>query len=285
MSLSLDIPAMPGVIRKLTVMLQSEDLNTSALGDLVATDMALAAALMQAVKSARLGLRTPPRSVHEAVNYLGLKEVSAITYEVAMRAAFPAAPELDAVWQRASRRADFMRHLAQGWRRALARGVRSGVGAPPDPYVAHAAGLFEECGKAVLFRHATAHYRTMLRAAPQDADLATLERVAFKVGHDELGARLCEAWGLAPEAVACVRQHLQVRQALAVAPDMQPQGAAAICALSVLAWHALERPAELHTAVEAMAPVCALSVAELMSLSMEAAGAAVTSTVASASGV
>ena len=62
MSLSLDIPAMPGVIRKLTVMLQSEDMNTSALADLVATDMALAAALMQAVKSARLGLRTPPRS-------------------------------------------------------------------------------------------------------------------------------------------------------------------------------------------------------------------------------
>jgi HD-like signal output (HDOD) protein len=275
MSTSLDIPAMPGVVHKLTRLLQAEDLNTSALGDLVSSDMALAAALMQAVKSARLGLRTPPRNVHEAVNYLGIKEVSAVTYEVALRAAFPAAPELDALWQRSTRRADFMRHLAQGWARAARRGARGAGPVAPDPHVAHAAGLFEECGKAVLFRHASQHYRTMLRAAPQDADLVSLERVAFKVGHDELGARLCETWGLAPEAVACVRHHIQPRKTLECPPDPGAAGAGSLIVLSVLAWHALAQPASLQDAVQAFAPVCGLSVSELMSLAMEAAGASV----------
>ena len=31
-----------------------------------------------------------------------------------------------------------------------------------DPWIAHSAGLFEECGKAVLFRHATERYRRLL---------------------------------------------------------------------------------------------------------------------------
>jgi HD-like signal output (HDOD) protein len=81
-----------------------------------------------------------------------------------------------------------------------------------EPYAAHAAGLFEECGKAVLFRHAPDHYRSMLRAAPEDTDLAILERAGFGIGHDELGARLCEAWMLSPEAVSSVRHHLEVRR-------------------------------------------------------------------------
>ena len=70
-----------------------------------------------------------------------------------------------------------------------------------DPWVAHSAGLFEECGKAVLYRHAPDHYRAMLRAAGSDAELLTLEHAGFGVSHDALGAALCESWGVAAAAV------------------------------------------------------------------------------------
>ena len=72
-------------------------------------------------------------------------------FEMGLRAAFPPAPELEPLWERAARRGLLMGRLAQ----------RLGL----DAWAAHSAGLFEECGKAVLFRHATDHYRAMLRAA------------------------------------------------------------------------------------------------------------------------
>ena len=70
-----------------------------------------------------------------------------------------------------------------------------------DPWAAHSAGLFEECGKAVLFRHAPDRYRKVLAAAEDDEALLLLEHDAFGVSHDALGAALCETWGLAPAAV------------------------------------------------------------------------------------
>ena len=34
-----------------------------------------------------------------------------------------------------------------------------------DAWAAHSAGLFEECGKAILFRHSSGRYRALLRVA------------------------------------------------------------------------------------------------------------------------
>ena len=93
-----------------------------------------------------------------------------------------------------------------------------------DAWAAHSAGLFEECGKAVLFRHAPEHYRAMLRAASDDGELASLELAGFGVSHDALGAALCESWGLGAAAVASVRHHVQAQASgeLPEAPQRRP---------------------------------------------------------------
>ena len=65
-----------------------------------------------------------------------------------------------------------------------------------DPWAAHSAGLFEECGKAVMFRHASDRYRPMLAKAESDEELLMLEHAEFGVSHDTLGAALCESWGV-----------------------------------------------------------------------------------------
>ena len=177
---------------------------------------------MKAVNSSLYGLKGRVQSVHQAISYLGMREVAAITFEMGLRAAFPPAPELDPVWQRAARRGLLMGRLAA--RLSL------------DAWGAHSAGLFEECGKAVLFRHAPDHYRAMLRAANDDGDLVVLERAGFGVSHDALGAALCESWGLGAAAVASVRHHVQA-QATRQLPEQAPRRA--ICALSVIA-HAMD---------------------------------------------
>jgi HD-like signal output (HDOD) protein len=220
-SLDIDIPSQPDALVKLSLLLAEDEINLQAASGLIEGDMALAAAVMKAVNSSLYGLKGRVQTVQQAITYLGMREVAAITFEMGLRAAFPPAPELEPLWQRAARRGLLMGRLGQ----------RLGL----DAWAAHSAGLFEECGKAVLFRHATDHYRSMLRAAGSDRELVALERTGFGVSHDALGAALCESWGLAAAAVASVRHHVDVQAGGALPTDEDKRS---ICALSALA-HAL----------------------------------------------
>ena len=236
-TLDIDIPAQPDALVKLSLLLAEEDINLAAAATLIESDMALAAAVLKAVNSSLYGLRGRVQSVQQAITYLGMREVTAITFEMGLRAAFPPAAELEPLWDRAARRGHIMGRLGQ----ALSI----------DAWAAHSAGLFEECGKAVLFRHAKEHYRSMLRAAPTDAELAELERAGFGVSHDALGAALCESWGLAPAAVASVRHHVAA-QATGELPAALTKRS--ISALSVIAHTLMTAPETLDEVVERIAP-------------------------------
>ncbi|MBI3368091.1 MAG: HDOD domain-containing protein [Burkholderiales bacterium] len=237
-TLDIDLPAKPDALVKLSLLMADEEINLAAIGALVESDMALAAAVMRAVNSSLYGLKGRVQSVQQAVTYLGTREIAGITFEMGLRAAFPPADELEPIWQRASLRGLLMGRLGQ------ALGL--------DAWGAHSAGLFEECGKAVLFRHAPDHYRSMLRAAGNDSDLVQLERAGFGVSHDALGAALCESWGLSPTAVASVRHHVAA-QATHTLPV--PESRRAVLAMSVLTKAMLDTPDQLDAVASKIAPL------------------------------
>lgn len=248
--LEIDIPSQPQALVQLSLLLAEEDINLAAAASLIETDMALAAAVMKAVNSSLYGLKGRVQSVQQAITYLGMREVAAITFEMGLRAAFPPAVELEPLWSRAGRRGLLMGRLGQ----------RLGL----DGWAAHSAGLFEECGKAVLFRHAPDHYRAMLRAAGHypagDVELVTLEHAGFGVSHDALGAALCESWGLGPAAVTAVRYHVHAQAARqlpelpAQAQPAQAAGRRAILALSVLVHVLMNDAPALDEVAAAIAP-------------------------------
>ena len=242
-SLDIDIPSQPEALVKLSLLLAEDEMNLAAAAELIESDMALAAAVMKAVNSSLYGLKGRVQSVQQAITYLGMREVAAITFEMGLRAAFPPAAELEPLWQRAALRGLLMGRLGQ--RLAL------------DAWAAHSAGLFEECGKAVLFRHAPDHYRAMLRAAETDTELAMLERAGFGVSHDALGGALCESWGLSMAAAASVRQHVLAQ---AGGPLPTPPERRSVCALSVLAHALMQAPETLEEAARAVCPAADLGV-------------------------
>jgi HD-like signal output (HDOD) protein len=228
---------------QLSLLLAAEDVNLQQVAVLVESEMALAAAVLKAVNSSLYGLKGRVQSVQQALNYLGMREVAAITFEMGLRAAFAPAPELEPLWERAAQRGLLMGRLAQEL--------------SMDAWAAHSAGLFEECGKAVLYRHAPDHYRAMLRAATDDLALLEMERVGFGVSHDALGAALCESWGLAPMAVASVRHHVaaQATRMLPAARDKR-----AIAALSVMAHALMTAPPTADEVIALVAPQAELDV-------------------------
>ena len=236
-TLDIDIPTPPEALVKLSLLLAEEDVNVAAMSTLIEGEMALAAAVMRAVNSSLYGLKGRVQSVQQALTYLGMREVAAITFEFGLRAAFLPVPELDPVWQRAARRGLLMGRMGQQLN--------------VDPWAAHSAGLFEECGKAALFRHAPEHYGSMWRAARDDRELASLEYTGFGVSHDALGAALCESWGLAAPAVASVRYHLQVLETGQLPPQLARP---AVCALSAVAHALMAEPDTLEQRAHQFAP-------------------------------
>ncbi len=235
-SLDIEIPAQPEVLVKLSVLMAEDEIDLLAVSALVEGDMALAAAVLKAVNSSLYGLRGRVQTVHQALTYLGMREVSAIAFEMSLRAAFPPAAELAPVWDRAAKRGLMMGRMGQ----------MLGI----DPWAAHSAGLFEECGKAVLYRHAPQHYPGMLRAAVTDVELSTLESTAFGVSHDALGAALCESWGLAPAAVASVRHHVALQATGDMPEALQRRG---VAALSGFAHALMTDPDALEARVKVLA--------------------------------
>jgi HD-like signal output (HDOD) protein len=223
-SLEIDIPAQPDSLVKLSLLLAEDEINLEAVAKLIESDMALAAAVLKAVNSSLYGLKGRVQTVKQAITYLGTREVAGITFEMGLRAAFPPAAELEPLWQRAGKRGHIMGRLGQ--RLSL------------DAWAAHSAGLFEECGKAVLFRHAKEHYRSMLRAAQCDGELVSMEKVGFGVSHDALGAALCESWGLAAAAAASVRYHVQVQTHCDFPPEMSRRPIGCLSAITYALMHA-----------------------------------------------
>ncbi|OYV00559.1 MAG: histidine kinase [Burkholderiales bacterium PBB5] len=236
-TLEIDIPSRPDVLVKLSLLMADEQANQQAIAALVESDMAMAAAVLKAVNSSLYGLAGRVQSVQQALTYLGTREVVGITFELGLRAAFTPVPELEPIWARAGERGLLMGRLA------AALGL--------DAWAAHSAGLFEECGKAVLFRHAPDHYRAMLRACDTDADLCQLEHTGFGVSHDALGAALCDSWGLGPAAVTSVRHHV-VAQGLLELPV--PPVRVSVLALSVMVQALMTVPASVDEVVAAIAP-------------------------------
>ena len=245
-NLDFDLPAQPQSLVKLAALLREDDINLNAIGALIDSDMSFAAAVMKAVNSPLYGLKGRVQSVQQAVTYLGVREISAIAYESGLQAAFPAVPELVAIWERARMRGLLMGRLAQ----ALSM----------EAWGAHTAGLFEECGKAVLYKHDPAGYAPMLAKAANDSALLELEQQAYGMGHDEVGARLCEAWGLSPAAVASVRHHVSIHTTLRL-PRVSHRY---ICVLSALAYTITHDPAQLDEVAMKLAPQAMLDQSSLL---------------------
>jgi HD-like signal output (HDOD) protein len=240
-SLSIAIPAQPESLVRLSMLLSDDNVNLQSISALISADMALASAVLKAVNSSLYGLRGRVQSVQQAITHLGTREIASVTFAMGLRAVFPHAAQLEPLWERAS-----VRGLLMG---------RIGAALGVDPWASHSAGLFEECGKAVLFRHAAGRYGKLLDQAADDEELLMLEHVEFGVSHDALGAALCESWGLAPAAVASVRYHVIVNTTREL-PMQLPRRS--ICAISALAHALMTDPETLDDVARAVAPQAGL---------------------------
>jgi hypothetical protein len=207
-SLDIDIPAQPQALVQLSLLLADDDINLQAAASLIESDMALAAAVMKAVNSSLYGLKGRVQSVQQAITYLGMREVAAITFELGCALHFPPAPGTGTAVAARRLRGLLMGRLAN--KLAL------------DAWAAHSAG----CSRSVARRCCSAMRRTTTApccaqppATPNcHAGTHRLWRQPRRTGRG-----LCESWGLGPAAVASVRHHV-ARWPRATCPNCRLRG-------------------------------------------------------------
>lgn len=190
-NLNIDLPACPSTLVKLSLLMADENCSTDQLASVIENDMALSSAVVRTVNSALFGLLKRVETVHEGIRYLGMAQVAGLTYEIGLRGAFPPSPLLQSIWDRAG-----VRGLAMG---RIARQL------DVDPWQAHTAGLFAESGRAVLFAYDRQRYAALDTDASDEGLLCAAEIEAFGVSHSQLGAALCQSWGLSREVSDNVR--------------------------------------------------------------------------------
>ncbi len=173
------------------------DVTSEELGELAASDPALAAELLRVANSPFYGLGREIRTASRAATVLGHRAVRNLVLCVAVR---------DALTPRSVPGLDPIRHWEDALRRAVsAKLLGKEVGLDADE--CFTIGLLQDCGLLVmctLWPDKASEWSRLLACDPDRR--YRLERELFGVTHDQVAARLAAAWGL-PEDIGALLEH------------------------------------------------------------------------------
>lgn len=212
------LPARPGVLVELSTELDAEEPDFHKVSALVNNDLGLAAEVVRTANSPYFGVPGRIASVQQAINFLGLSQVFTLVTEVMLRRVFPANdPLMNALWDTSTKRAGLMARLARN------------TSVPVDR--AYTAGLFQDCGVAVL-AELVPNYRLTWQRTRWLPNAPWIERLEHVIDHPAVSALLVEQWGLPDEIAQAVRLHHDIAELDAPSVSARIRS---LIALSVLA--------------------------------------------------
>jgi HD-like signal output (HDOD) protein len=220
------IPPRPTALVNLKRELAREEPELANLVEIVASDVAMSAALIKLVNSPWLGLRRRVGTVQEALMILGLKRCELVLTEIALRKALPAEGVLlERFWDVSSKRSQAMGLLAP----------RIGL----ETATAQTMGLFADVGIPVLVqRFAQPSYLDTLRSANDSTDAFTLvEQSRHGTDHTVIGAIVARSWGVSSDVSQAVRLHHDYD----IFGDAVPPQVQELVALCLIAEHIIQR--------------------------------------------
>lgn len=190
------LPPAPQVYESLTRELAKEEPSLSAVAQIVATDPALTAKILQLVNSAFFALRREVSSIDQAVALLGMKTVAGLTLTVGLFDTPQPDPEVAAILNQIRERSLTVANVAKSV--AMAEG-----GTVADGDAAFLAGILHDCGKLVV----ALNWPQAFVQVENEAATLDIERSRYGLDHCKAGAYLLGVWGLPDEIVEAVAYH------------------------------------------------------------------------------
>ena len=194
---SVDFPAAPEVVVRLTRLLAEEWVTADQLAEVMALDAGISARVLRLANSVYFRGQGV-RSIEEAVLRVGVDGVRDVVFALSLLRAFkPLHFDYHTFW----------RHSLGVAQTVLVLQQRAANLATPIPE-AYAAGLLHDIGMLVLDRTLGAGYGTVLANAREQArPLFLVERETFGTDHADVGGRLLEVWRMPTPLTQAVSGH------------------------------------------------------------------------------
>lgn len=193
----LPIPPRPAVIMILQEELAKPEPELDRVKQTIAKDVGISGAMLKLVNSSAFSLSRKVTSVPQAIDIIGLRNVTNLATGIALRQQMGSGKgnSLERFWDSAEKVATLCAYLARQLR-----------GIPPDE--AYTYGLFHDCGIAVLMQH-VGNYREVLAAAnvAGEESFTTVEDRLIGTNHAVVGYFVARSWSLAKPLCRAIQLH------------------------------------------------------------------------------
>lgn len=195
------LPSIPAIYFKIVEALQEPDCSTERIGEIIATDAALTAKILQLVNSAFFGFAREISNANEAVMLLGVGLIRSLAFTMHLFSSFEADESENwsagRVWKHSLRVAKWAKKIVE----LEGQGENTGE-------QAFTAGVLHDVGKLILADNIASTYLDLVaRAAKENRSLMELEQEALGATHADVGAYLLALWGLPAPLVEAVALH------------------------------------------------------------------------------
>ncbi len=188
------LPSLPLIYSKLIETLESPDASISRIGDIIASDTAMTAKVLQLANSAFFGVSHGVSHPADATRYLGVDTIKALVLTIGVFSQFVGTAAAGMTL------AKLQRHSLETGRvvRAIGKAANAGKEMGDQAFLA---ALLHDIGKLILVqKDADIYHSAMTLARKEKLDLDAVEREVFGASHAEVGCYLLWLWGL-PEPV------------------------------------------------------------------------------------
>ena len=213
------LPAVPEVAAQLISTFDAEDVDLTAIGDLVARDPVLSGKLLQQANSSFFRRMRPAATVRDALAVLGLNKVRALVLATTLNQNFERVGGVD---------------LPAFWNYSLATAALAKYITEPlalDDNIAFTTGLLHAVGELVMHTGMPVQMGNLDGDVPlMDLKRANGQYATLGYSYAEVGAALAQAWRLPKPMVDAIRFHAHPLEA----SEGQPLAAV----LHLAAWRA-----------------------------------------------
>ena len=233
---NIGIPPRPSVLVALQQEMAGDDPNLRRIAALVASDVAMTVALLKVVNSPVYALSRNCESVDQAINMLGLKQVTQIITGLILRKVLRTdGPMLTRFWDVSAKRSHAMSRLARGL---------GGV----DIDIAQSFGLFCDVGIPLLMQRFSDYGKTLKACNDEPVKSFTeVEQAHHNTDHALIGGIMARSWGMSPMLSLAIRLHHDY----SIFRDPKvPDSVVRLIAMSLVAETAIQRFAGMNTSTE-----------------------------------
>ena len=206
------IPPCPAILSRFSAEMHRQEPDMRKLAELIATDIALSAALLKLVNSPFYGLRSKAANAHQALSIIGLRAGANLVTGLILRQAF--APGGSALMER-------FWDKSAGIAAAALLVARRIPGIDIDE--AHTYALFRDCGMPVMIRKFGDYGNIMdrLEHVP-GAQVTTVEQMNYQYSHARVGYALARGWLLPEPFCRAILYHHDIEKVASGRREVEP---------------------------------------------------------------